>query len=223
MYHSQNTARPSRPASATIILLHGSGQQAASWEKTTARLPQPGHVLCPELASLLGGQEATFHNLYAGLSQYCGAVPGPLHLCGLSLGGILALRYALDHPEKVRTLVLAGTPHKVPKAAFALQNAVFRLLPSSLFRTMAFDKKATFKLGNSMKDLDLSGEVEKITCPTLILCGEKDKSNLPSARFLAQAIPGARLSLLPHAGHVLNEEAPEVLARLLVSFYALHP
>ena len=58
---------------------------------------------------------------------------GPVHLCGLSLGGILALDYALDHPENVKTLVLIGTPHKVPKFAFALQNVVFRFLPKSAF------------------------------------------------------------------------------------------
>ena len=61
-------------------------------------------------------------------------------------GGILALDYALDHPENVKTLVLIGTPHKVPKFAFALQNVVFRFLPKSTFASMAFDKRDTFAL-----------------------------------------------------------------------------
>lgn len=41
-----------------------------------------------------------------------------------------------------------------------------------------------------MKDLDFSGRLEEIRCPTLILCGEKDGANLKSARFLAGHIPG---------------------------------
>lgn len=107
------------------------------------------------------------------------------------LGGILALIYALEHPEQVETLVLIGTPYKVPKVAFALQNVVFRFLPKSMFTSMAFDKKDTFALGNTMKDLDFSGRLGEIQCPTLILCGEKDNANLKSARFLAQHIQGA--------------------------------
>lgn len=135
------------------------------------------------------------------------------------LGGILALDYALEHPEQVKTLVLIGTPHKVLKAAFALQNVVFRLLPKSMFTSMAFDKKDTFALGNTMKDLDFSGRLVEIQCPTLILCGEKDSANLKSAHFLAQHIQGANLQVLEGIGHVVNEEAPKVLAQQLNEFY----
>ena len=135
----------------------------------------------------------------------------------------MALRYTLDHPEKVKTLVLIGTPHRVPKAAFGFQNLAFRLLPRSMFETMAFDKENTFVLGSSMKDLDFSGSVQEIRCPTLILCGEKDRSNLKSAHYLAQHIPGAELHLIEHTGHVVNEENPKALAERLNAFYAAHP
>ena len=132
----------------------------------------------------------------------------------------MALDYTLEHPEAVKTLVLIGTPHKVPKAAFALQNVVFRLLPQSTFASMAFDKKNTFALGNSMRDLDFSGRVQKIRCPTLILCGEKDRANIQSARFLSQNIRGAQLQLIAQTGHVVNEENPDALAKELNEFYA---
>lgn len=206
-----------------IILIHGSGHKAASWTETVSRLVNREAVLCPELSTLLAGKAASYPNLYAAFSAYCGRAGGPVHLCGLSLGGILALNYALDFPEKVKTLVLIGTPHKVPRAAFALQNVVFRLLPKSMFASMAFDKQDTFALGNSMKNLDFSGRVGAIQCPTLLLCGEKDGANLKSARFLAQNIPGAELQILQHTGHVVNEEAPAVLAERLNAFYAAHP
>ena len=129
------------------------------------------------------------------------------------------LDYALEHPEQVETLVLIGTPYKVPKVAFALQNVVFRFLPKSMFTSMAFDKKDTFALGNTMKDLDFSGRLGKILCPTLILCGGKDSANLKSAHFLAQHIQGANLQVLEGIGHVVNEEAPKALAQQLNEFY----
>ena len=205
-----------------VILIHGSGHKAASWNETVSRLDCRGDVLCPELSSLLMGKEASYPNLRAAFGAYCAQAGGPVHLCGLSLGGILALDYTLEHPEAVKTLVLIGTPHKVPKAAFALQNVVFRLLPQSTFASMAFDKKNTFALGNSMRDLDFSGRVQKIRCPTLILCGEKDRANIQSARVLSQNIKGAQLQLIAQTGHVVNEENPGALAERLNEFYSLY-
>ena len=204
------------------ILIHGSGHKADSWKETISYLEQREDILSPELSNLLDGREASFSNLRTAFAQYCAQIGGPVHLCGLSLGGILALDYALEHPENVRTLVLIGTPHKVPKGAFALQNMVFRLLPKSMFKSMAFDKKNTFALGNTMKDLDFSGRVGEIRCPTLILCGEKDSANLKSAHFLAQHIPGAELQVLENTGHVVNEENPKALAEQLNEFYGRH-
>lgn len=205
-----------------VILIHGSGHKASSWQKTISFLDHQEDILCPELSAILNGREASFPNLRAAFAQYCAQAGVPVHLCGLSLGGILALDYALDHPENVKTLVLIGTPHKVPKFAFALQNVVFRLLPKSTFTSMAFDRKDTFALGNSMKNLDFSGRLGEVQCPTLILCGEKDGANLKSARFLAGHIPGAELQVLENTGHVVNEENPRALAERLNAFYGRH-
>lgn len=204
------------------ILIHGSGHKASSWQTAISFLDRKEDILCPELSAILNGREASFPNLRAAFAQYCARAGGPVHLCGLSLGGILALDYALDHPENVKTLVLIGTPHKVPKFAFALQNVVFRFLPKSTFASMAFDKRDTFALGNTMKDLDFSGRLEEIRCPTLILCGEKDGANLKSARFLAEHIPGAELQVIGNTGHVVNEENPKALAERLNEFYRRH-
>ena len=205
-----------------VILIHGSGHKASSWQKTISYLDHQEDILCPELSAILNGREASFPNLRAAFAQYCAQAGVPVHLCGLSLGGILALDYALDHPENVKTLVLIGTPHKVPKFAFALQNVVFRFLPKSTFASMAFDKGDTFALGNSMKNLDFSGRLGEVQCPTLILCGEKDGANLKSARFLAGHIPGAELQVLENTGHVVNEENPRALAERLNAFYGRH-
>lgn len=207
---------------ATKVFVHGSGHKAASWNETISYMTNDGDILCPELSSILEGKEASYENLYAAFAAYCNKIDGQIHLCGLSLGGILALNYALDFPEKVKTLVLIGTPHKVPKAAFAFQNIIFRFLPKSTFESMAFDKKDTFALGRTMKSLDFSGRVDHIGCPTLILCGEKDSANMKSAYYLSQNIKNAELKVLENAGHVVNEESPEALARILTEYYSLN-
>lgn len=208
---------------AAKIWLHGSGHKANSWDKTISYMPGDKDIVCPNLSSILKGKAATYENLYSAFAKYCNGFEGQIHLCGLSLGGILALNFALDFPQKLKTLVLIGTPYKVPKAAFGLQNVVFRFLPKSIFDTMAFDKKDTFALGNTMKNLDFSDAVKNIQCPTLILCGEKDGANMKSAHYLAQNIRGAKLKILENAGHVVNEENPKALAEILSEYYLQNP
>lgn len=204
------------------ILIHGSGHKAASWNETISHMENSDDILCPNLVSILEGKEASYVNLYSSFIEYCSKIDGPVHLCGISLGGILALNYALDFPEKTKTLILIGTPYKIPKAAFAFQNMIFRFLPESVFENMAFNKKDTFALGNSMKSLDFSSRVQNIKCPTLIICGKKDNANMKSAYYLAQNIKNAELKIIENVGHVVNEEAPEVLAKILDEYYCLY-
>ena len=207
---------------AAKIFVHGSGHKAASWEKTISYITDSEGIVCPNLSSILEGKEASYENLYSSFVKYCSEMDGQIHLCGLSLGGILALNFALDFPQKVKTLVLIGTPYKVPKAAFGFQNVIFRFLPNSVFETMAFDKKDTFALGNTMKNLDFSDKVKNVKCPTLILCGKKDRANLKSAVFLSQNIRNAELKIIENTGHVVNEENPKALADILTEYYSMN-
>ena len=207
---------------AAKIFVHGSGHKAASWEKTISYITDSEDIVCPNLSSILEGKDASYENLYSSFVKYCSEMDGQIHLCGLSLGGILALNFALDFPQKVKTLVLIGTPYKVPKAAFGFQNVIFRFLPNSVFETMAFDKKDTFALGNTMKSLDFSDKVKNVKCPTLILCGEKDRANLKSAVFLSQNIRNAELKIIENTGHVVNEENPKALADILTEYYSMN-
>ena len=204
---------------ATKIFVHGSGHKATSWEKTISYMTDNEDIVCPNLSSILEGREASYENLYSSFVKYCNEIDGQIHLCGLSLGGILALNFALDFPQKVKTLVLIGTPYKVPKVAFSFQNIIFRFLPKSIFETMAFDKKNTFALGDTMKNLDFSDRVKNIKCPTLILCGKKDSANMKSADYLSQSIRSAELKIIENTGHVVNEENPKALADILNEYY----
>ena len=204
---------------ATKIFVHGSGHKATSWEKTISYMTNNEDIVCPNLSSILEGKEASYENLYSSFVKYCNEFDGQIHLCGLSLGGILALNFALDFPQKVKTLVLIGTPYKVPKVAFSFQNIIFRFLAKSIFETMAFDKKNTFALGDTMKNLDFSDRVKNIKCPTLILCGKKDSANMKSADYLSQSIRSAELKIIENTGHVVNEENPKALADILNEYY----
>ena len=201
------------------IFIHGSGHKGTSWSETISYMKYNKDILCPDLSSILDGKEASYYNLYSAFSEYCNKIDGKINLCGISLGGILALNYVLDFPDKVQSLVLIGTPHKVPKIMFSIQNVIFKFLPQSIFDNMAFNKKDTFILGKSMKKLDFSNKIQKIKCPTLIVCGEKDSANIKSAYYLSENIKNAKLKIIENTGHVVNEEKPQILAKILEQFY----
>ena len=201
------------------IYIHGSGHTSTSWNETISYMGNKEDILCPDLLSILDGLEASYQNLYSSFSEYCNHYDGKINLCGISLGGILALNYAIDFPEKVKSLVLIGTPHKIPKVMFGIQNIIFRFLPKSMFENMAFNKKDTFILGNSMKELDFSNKVNRIKCPTLVICGRKDRANMKSAHYLSANIETAKLEIIENTGHIVNEENPKILANILNEYY----
>ncbi len=199
------------------IFLHGLGQTAASWTKLLSAWTIEGS--CPELFSLFGGGEPTYQALYRGFSDYCEGLDGPLSLCGLSLGAVLALQYAADHPERVDSLILIAPQYKSPKALLRLQDMLFALMPERAFTETGLDKPAFRRLARSMAELDLSPKLKAIRCPVLLLCGEKDRANRKAAEELARLLPSAELKLVPGAGHEVNRDAPERLAEILAEFY----
>ena len=203
----------------TKVFIHGSGHKGSSWNEVVKIMHNNKDILCPDLSTILNGKEASYSHLYSSFVEYCHEIEGQIDLCGLSLGGILALNYAIEFPDKVKSLVLIGTPHKVPKIMFSIQNIIFRFLPESTFKNMAFNKKDTFILGNTMKELDFSNNVQVINCPTLIICGEKDKANMKSAHFLSENIKGSELKIIKETGHVVNEENPTELSKTLDEYY----
>lgn len=200
------------------IFLHGLGQTPSSWEQTILLLRGSSSIDCPDLSELLCGSAANYQNLYRAVHAYCERFSDPVQLCGLSLGAVLALQYAIEHPDRVKSLVLIGVQYRMPKRLLGFQNAVFRLMPERFFQSMGFRKKAFMQLTDSMRDLDFSNGLSHISCPTLILCGEKDRANKKASQEASRQIPNARLQFIRATGHEVNVEAPQELAEILKVF-----
>lgn len=201
------------------IYIHGLGQTSDSWNKVIEQLENVEHNICPDLAELVQGQEITYQNLYDAFSAMCDAVEGDISLCGLSLGGILALNYAIEHSEKVKSLVLIAIQYKMPKKLLQFQNVIFRFMPKSVFQQTGFGKADFLKLCNTMMELDFSDLIYKVTCPTLVLYGEKDRANKNASIELANILTNAELQVIHGAGHEINIEAPEQLTEALRNFF----
>ncbi len=71
-------------------------------------------------------------------------------------------------------------------------------------------------------DMMVAG-LKKITCPVLIVVGEKDDLFIEPSRIMAEAIPDCRHVMLEGVGHMTAIEAPDRLADELLAFMAAHP
>jgi pimeloyl-ACP methyl ester carboxylesterase len=64
----------------------------------------------------------------------------------------------------------------------------------------------------------------QLRCPVLVLCGEADRLAAPEhSREIAALVPGARLEIVPGAGHMLTMEQPERVNALLLDWLAALP
>lgn len=201
------------------VYLHGLGQTAESWNKVTRATEMADNSVCLDLAEMVKGKAATYSNLYSALSEMCNAEKEDIILCGLSLGGVLALNYAIDYPQKVKALVLIAAQYKMPTRLLKLQYALFHFMPQSMFQQTGFGKPDFISLCNTMAELDFSDSINQVSCPVLIVCGEKDKANKKASIELTDILKHSQFKEISETGHEVNLESPEKLASILREFY----
>ncbi len=174
----------------------------------------------PDLYNYVQGNGCTYAQLYAGFAEYCNSFKGSINLCGISLGGILALNYAIQNPERVNSLVLIATQYKIPKLLFSVQNIVFRFIPKSKFNSLGISKRDLIELTKSMKQLDFTDNLPHVSCKTLVVYGEKDLPNKKASIKLAHNIKHTELRSIKSSQHEVNTQNPGDLAKMVDAFYS---
>lgn len=112
--------------------------------------------------------------MYSSFCEYCNNFSEPLNLCGLSLDAVLALNYAIDFPQRVKSLILIAPQYDMPKFLLKVQNVLFKFMPESQFKDIGLTKKDFITLTNSMANMNFTSGLENVSCPVLVFCGEKD-------------------------------------------------
>ncbi len=159
------------------------------------------------------------------------AGPGPAVLVGHSYGALTALRFALDHPERVARLLLLDAPlppsrlHELDAFLSAKPEQMLESLPGALREHVVrggrqgarFVAQMRFLSGESTLLADIAAEpvltdaeLARLTCPISMVYGESSSCR-PMGERLARLWPQARLSLLP-GGHFLPAESPGAVA-----------
>ncbi len=204
-----------------IVLLHGLGQGPEAWDAVRARLTGGRDVIAPRVLGLrdadaerfsLAGAEA------AVLAAMDAAGFDRAHLVGLSLGAVVATRLAAAHSDRAASLTLSAGQVRPNRAVMRLQRLVLGALPERLASAPGAGKARMLEVLSVVADLDLRPELASIVAPTLVLCGGRDRANLPAARQIASGIRGAELRIVAGAGHEWNVRQPERFAAELERF-----
>jgi len=133
-------------------------------------------------------------------------LPERVDMVSLSMGSALALRIAIEYPERVRRLVLVTPCGGVNAARFGALDW------RDAFRARRPDAPTWF-LDDAR---DLATRLAQVRAPTLVVVGENDLI-APKAigDYLLQHLPNARLEVVPSATHDLEEEEPAFVASLI--------
>ena len=201
------------------ILVHGLGQTDKSWDKVKEILNQGNiNAETPDLFEIAKNYQLTYENVFTVFVDYCNSFSDKLNLVGLSLGGILAIDYAILHPEKVNSITLCGVPYEMPKKLLKIQNFIFKFMPKRTFDNIGISKENFIQLTNSMAELNIKEKISKLKCHTLVICGEKDSANIESANKLNENIKNSELKIIKNAEHEVNIDAPEKFAEIIKGF-----
>ena len=204
------------------ILVHGLGQDEKSWNEVKNQLNNNGiSVETPNLFSIVKNYQINYDNMYKTFAVYCNSFKEKINLVGLSLGGVLAIDYITEFPEKVNSIILIGTPYEIPKTIFTIQNIIYKFIPKRIFEKMGCSKRDMISLLDSMKNLSIPNKVPHIKSNTLIICGEKEKDNInmKSAKQLNKVIQNSKFKIIENAGHEVNIDNPIKLASTIYDFW----
>ena len=240
-----------------IIFIHGLGWDHTLWDNAAASLAKRyltvaadtrghGRTDKPEGAYTITGFSDDWHGLLGvlGLERVC--------VVGFSLGGMIAMTLALEHPELVETLVLASTlcraddslqeklEARIETAKREDPEASARLGAQQIFsprfiadepqrvesfvgwRT-AMSQEPLFAAARASYGFDVSSRLNEISVPTLVMYAEDDVITPPSdAELIIQSLPQTEEVRFPETGHMIPVEQPAEFETELSAFLTRH-
>ena len=232
-----------------IVFLHGVGSDKSVWrpqlahfgaERRAIAFDYPGYGESEPAADEASRDE--FAEAIAAGMEALGIARA--HICGLSLGGVVALALYDLAPERCASLILADSFAVHPQGGAIYERAIGAsadlrgaaearvdmllaqpadpALRTEVVETMARIDPTAYRIGADAVWLaDQTQRAASVNVPTLVLVGSEDSITPPAlSQQLAELIPGARLEVIEGAGHISNAERPAGFNRAIASFIA---
>lgn len=165
------------------------------------------------------------------------------HLAGISLGGMVAVRAAARHPDRIRSLTIICSAPVLPEDAWIARAEEVRTAGIEAIRDIVVTRWFTPRFAAGHPDVvqrygdmlvgndaeqyaracemlaaaDVRGDLAAVAAPTLVIGGSADVATPPADQELyATGIPGARLLILDDVAHMATAAAPETIARQII-------
>ena len=226
-----------------IVFIHGAGGSHQMWLQQLGVLGRRRRAIAVDLPGHGDSNGSGADRIEA----YCDVVRGFITALGLdrivmvghSMGGAITQSIALDYPEMLTAIVLAGTGVRLrvqPQILAALRGDARRAVemiaelvyvsgtPAEVLKQDA-DAMLRTSIPVIEGDLlacdafDLMEQVKAITLPALVICGTDDLVTPPKyAEYLHRQINGSQLQLVPAAGHMVMLEQPDEVSGGIEAF-----
>jgi len=240
----------------TLLLLMGAGTGKSAWRAVIERLAPTVHCVAFDNR---GAGKASDISEPLTVEQLAGDVAevieyldeGPVHVAGVSLGGMIAMRLAAEHPELVKSLTLHSTAAKLNGRTRDVQELRIALIdagaPVSALRSIvalwsegsvgldfelprSAEQQTRFNRENYVNHLAAARghamtahELAAITSPTLITVGSDDILTTPAdAEHLHRCIGGSTLVTIEGTGHGHYLSDPDMIALLQAGWVHRH-
>lgn len=227
-----------------VVLLHGMLGDLSNWTSTIRALSENGYrALVPVLPVYeLPLKKTSVNGLVDYLHGFRQALGlGEVILVGNSLGGHIALLYAIAHPEAVPALVLSGasgiyevnigttTPRRQDRDFIRDRAAVTFYSPEHVTDELVEDMYEIvndrsralrlIKMARSAKAETVIEHLDQIHAPTLLVWGRDDEITPPKvAHEFLERMTNAELAFIDQCGHAPMIEHPDDFNRLMIGF-----
>lgn len=237
-----------------LVLIHGLGADLHFWDTSIESLAQHHRTLRWDVrgagASDVPPGPYRLDDFSNDLLQLLDTLQiARAHLLGVSMGGVIAQRFALDHSDRLLSLVLVSTSSEVGPRAVAMRQRLadqieehgfdernsdasrafspsFAAHHPDLVRRMSeatrsCDPQAYAAAARAVAEYRWTNELARVHTPALVLQGLDDLLTPPGGSVrMSRALPHSRLLMIPHAGHYLPLEQPLLFTSCVLAFTA---
>jgi len=237
-----------------LVLLHGLGSSCLDWEMQVPTLARHYRVILMDIRGHGRSDKPRERYSIASFSADLLALlehlqTGPVHLVGLSMGGMVGFQFAVDYPEMLRSLCIVNSAPEVKRRTrsdwiwwakrWAMARALSldtigkalaaRLFPrpdqANLRHTMVErwaknDKRAYLSSFDAIVGWGVSERIGQIRCPTLVISADQDYTPIQLKERYVSLIPQARLAVIEDSRHATPLDQPQVFNQTLLQFLA---
>jgi 3-oxoadipate enol-lactonase len=235
----------------TVVMVHGNSESSRAWNQWVPHLAGRYRVVRPDLPGFGASPEPEGYGwsaseLAGDLRLFLDALEiERCHLIGAKYGGSVAMLCAAEHPQRLRSLCLFGSPvrgsgtggadlirHKGvrqwaaetmrARLGSAASEAQIRWWTDELMGKAS--ARAALSASSARIDMELEPKLSRITAPTLIVTTrESGLQSVAAVEQYARRFPNARVTVLPGDSYHVAAVEPDLCAQHALTFIEANP